>query len=189
MNERALLHAEQVRNQLTQTLVQLGPSVGIDVSSSCLPEREPILKCFTFGLFLQSAMRKTPGQADSSAWISGKRASFDGMNSSGKSSISTSGRMVIATQHSDASAAYVTVRGGQVVHIHPSSVLFGASGGGSKRDRLPKHVVYAEQVITSKSYIRYVSRIEGEWLVELRPDFFHGAVVESAQKPSSSISR
>ena len=132
-----------------------------------------MLKCLAFGLFLQSAIRKMPGQiSKANAWEDQKRSGFNGMNSSAKSSIATSGRLILATQQAESASAYVTMRGGQIVHIHPSSVLFGASGGGSKKDRLPQHVVYAEQVITSKSYIRYVSRIEGDWLAELRPEYF-----------------
>lgn len=178
LNERALLHAEQVRNQLGQLLQQLPPTAAMDITCSCLPEREPILRCLAYGLFLQSANRKLPGQdSAANAWSSQaeRKAGYNGMNSSGKSALSTSGRLVIGSRPSDSgAAAYVTMRGGQIVHIHPSSVLFGASSGGSKSNRLPQHVVYAEQVITSKSYIRYVSRIEGDWLQELRPEFFRG---------------
>lgn len=144
-----------------------------------------MLKCLAYGLFLQAATRRMPGQVTSNVSSAGKHNEFRGMNSSGGpggSSIVTSGRLVLGSQPSDSAASYVTMRGGQVVHIHPSSVLFGASGGGSKRDRLPKHVVYAEQVITSKSYIRYVSKIEGEWLGELRPEFYHRDVFSEGGK-------
>lgn len=173
MNERALLHAEQVRSQLGQLLSQLS-TVSIDIESSCSPEREPILKCLAFGFFLQAATRQTPGLLNNrtNAWDD-QRTGKNGMISSGSSAIGTSGRIALGKEQ-DSTAAYVTMRGGQIVHIHPSSVLFGASGGGSRRDRLPKHVVFAEQVITSKSYIRYVSRIDGSWLAELRPEFYRG---------------
>lgn len=186
LNERALLHAEQVRNQLIQNLSQLGPGLVIDVNSSCLPERIPVLKCLAYGLFVQAAIRLSPGQATSTNGLeASKKNGFNGMNSSAKSSIATFGRVALASQPTESAAAYTTMRGGQIVHIHPSSVLFGVSGGGSKKDRLPQHIVYAEQVITSKSYIRYVSRIEGDWLAELRPEFIRGENV-SAHKGTGS---
>ena len=58
-------------------------------------------------------------------------------------------------------APYTTMRGGQLVHIHPSSVLF----AGSNSRKLPPYVIYAELLITSKQYMRGVTSIDGEWLV------------------------
>jgi hypothetical protein len=45
-----------------------------------------------------------------------------------------------------------------MVHIHPSSVLFGK--------RIPA-VIYSELVSTSKNYIRQVSAIPVEWVLSL----------------------
>ena len=178
MNERALLHADQVRTQLSQLLLKLPVDLDIDVNSSCLPEREAVLRCLAYGLFLQTAIKRTPGHVSSSAWDKNKFDCKSGNINRG-SALMTSGRLVIGNQESDSTMAYVTMRGGQIVHIHPSSVLFGMSTNTSKRNRLPDHLVYAEQVITSKSYIRYVSRIEGEWLSELQPEYCKAAAREN----------
>ncbi len=63
-------------------------------------------------------------------------------------------------------AQYKTQKGGQLVHIHPSSVLFAASGGRFKK--LPKHVVFADVLITTRQYMKNVSVIDESWLEEMR---------------------
>jgi ATP-dependent RNA helicase DHX8/PRP22 len=67
-------------------------------------------------------------------------------------------------------APYTTIRGGLPVHIHPSSVLFNVQGVHGRE--LPECVVYAELLITSKHYMRTVTKIESSWLTELLPQFF-----------------
>ena len=67
-------------------------------------------------------------------------------------------------------APYTTIRGGLPVHIHPSSVLFNVQGMHGRE--LPECVVYAELLITSKHYMRTVTKIESSWLTELLPQFF-----------------
>ncbi|CAA7019606.1 unnamed protein product [Microthlaspi erraticum] len=49
----------------------------------------------------------------------------------------------------------------QVVHLHPSSCL----------DHKPEWVVYNEYVFTTRNFIRTVTHIEGEWLVEVAPHY------------------
>jgi pre-mRNA-splicing factor ATP-dependent RNA helicase DHX16 len=49
------------------------------------------------------------------------------------------------------------------VHIHPGSSL---------RESLPRWVVYHELVLTSKEYMRTVSEIRPEWLVEIAPHYY-----------------
>jgi hypothetical protein len=56
--------------------------------------------------------------------------------------------------------SYRTVKNPTTVHIHPSSSL---------REALPKWVVYHELVLTSKEFMRVVSEIKADWLVELAP--------------------
>lgn len=73
-------------------------------------------------------------------------------------------------------APYRTCRGGQPVHIHPSSVLFSSLSG----RKLPDYVVYAEVLITSKQYMRGVTAIEGAWLPELVPSLFMQAGAKTA---------
>ena len=47
--------------------------------------------------------------------------------------------------------------------IHPSSVLANIR---------PKWILYNEIVVTSKKYMRDVSEIQVEWLLELAPHFY-----------------
>ncbi|CAD7699242.1 unnamed protein product [Ostreobium quekettii] len=59
--------------------------------------------------------------------------------------------------------SYKTVKNRQTVHLHPSSGL---------REVLPRWVVYHELVLTSKEYVRGVSEIKPEWLVEIAPHYY-----------------
>jgi hypothetical protein len=52
---------------------------------------------------------------------------------------------------------------GQTVIIHPSSVLVG---------KKPECVIYKEMVKTNRQYIRDVTEIEPQWLVEFAPHFY-----------------
>lgn len=59
--------------------------------------------------------------------------------------------------------SYKTVKNPQTVYIHPSSGL---------SDSLPRWVVYHELVLTSKEYMRTVSEIKPEWLVDIAPHYY-----------------
>ncbi|EXB44854.1 Putative ATP-dependent RNA helicase DHX33 [Morus notabilis] len=58
---------------------------------------------------------------------------------------------------------YRALASGQVVQIHPSSVLFRAK---------PDCIIYNELVQTNHKYIRNVTRIDYLWLTELAPQFY-----------------
>ncbi|KAF7458240.1 ATP-dependent RNA helicase [Cryptosporidium felis] len=58
---------------------------------------------------------------------------------------------------------YATVRDDQVVHLHPSCVL----------DSKPEWVIYNEFVLTSRNFIRTVTKIRGEWLLEVSPKYYN----------------
>ncbi|XP_004292240.1 PREDICTED: probable pre-mRNA-splicing factor ATP-dependent RNA helicase [Fragaria vesca subsp. vesca] len=58
--------------------------------------------------------------------------------------------------HRQRSGEYLTRKEKQVVHLHPSSSL----------DHKPEFLIYNEYVFTSRSFIRTVTKISGEWLVE-----------------------
>lgn len=60
--------------------------------------------------------------------------------------------------------SYRTVKSRQTVHIHPSSGL---------KDAMPRWVVYHELVLTSKEYMRNVSEIKPEWLIEIAPHYYN----------------
>ena len=56
----------------------------------------------------------------------------------------------------------MTVKDNQVVLLHPSHGL----------SRKPEFVVYNELVLTTKNYIRTVTAVQGEWLLEYAPDYY-----------------
>jgi pre-mRNA-splicing factor ATP-dependent RNA helicase DHX15/PRP43 len=64
--------------------------------------------------------------------------------------------------HLERSGHYLTCKDNQVVALHPSGCL----------DDKPEWVLYNEFVLTSKNYIRTVTSIKGEWLVEIAPHYF-----------------
>ena len=132
---RALKHALSVRKQLSELLTKLG----IDITLTCKPEKEPFLRCLAAGLFLNVAKKTADYSIDRSVNLKHK---YKDIKSSG--------------------APYKTIRGGQPVHIHPSSTLFHNSSGGGKT--LPDCVVYAELLITSKQYLRTVTAVDSTWL-------------------------
>ncbi|CAN7129145.1 unnamed protein product [Brassica rapa subsp. narinosa] len=65
--------------------------------------------------------------------------------------------------HLDRTGHYLTAKDGQMVHLHPSCCL----------DHKPEWVVYNEYVLTSRNFIRTVTYIRGEWLVDVAPDYYH----------------
>lgn len=60
---------------------------------------------------------------------------------------------------------YQTLSTHQQVYIHPSSCLFPCRP-------YPRLVLYTDLVYTSKCYMRNVSIIESEWLLEVAPNYF-----------------
>lgn len=67
--------------------------------------------------------------------------------------------------------SYRTVKHPQTVHIHPTSGLAKA---------LPRWVVYHELVLTTKEYMRQVTELKPEWLVEIAPHFYQLKDVEDS---------
>mmetsp|Transcript_38970 Transcript_38970/g.96645 ORF Transcript_38970/g.96645 Transcript_38970/m.96645 type:complete len:145 (-) Transcript_38970:106-540(-) len=61
------------------------------------------------------------------------------------------------------SGDYRTVKNPQTVHVHPSSAL--------AKDP-PKWVVFHELVFTTKEYMRTVTEIRPEWLLEIAPHYY-----------------
>ena len=57
---------------------------------------------------------------------------------------------------------YLTVKDQQVVTLHPSCVL----------DNKPPWVLFQEFVLTTKNFIRTVTNIRVEWLVEMAPHYY-----------------
>jgi pre-mRNA-splicing factor ATP-dependent RNA helicase DHX15/PRP43 len=57
---------------------------------------------------------------------------------------------------------YTTVKDNQTVLLHPSTVLGQES----------EWVIYNEFVLTSKNYIRVVTGVRGEWLLDIAPNYY-----------------
>jgi len=64
--------------------------------------------------------------------------------------------------HLERSGHYLTVKDNQVVSLHPSTCL----------DKGATWVLYDEFVLTTKNYIRTLTRIKGEWLVEMASHYY-----------------
>eukprot|EP00730_Choanoeca_flexa_P015411 TRINITY_DN7072_c0_g1_i1.p2 TRINITY_DN7072_c0_g1~~TRINITY_DN7072_c0_g1_i1.p2 ORF type:complete len:700 (+),score=155.52 TRINITY_DN7072_c0_g1_i1:57-2156(+) len=67
-----------------------------------------------------------------------------------------------ARRHMDGS--YRSVRGNQVLEIHPSSVLH--------TEKQPAYLVYNDVLLTSANYMRDVSMVQPHWLSDLAPHYY-----------------
>lgn len=66
------------------------------------------------------------------------------------------------TAHLERSGQYLTCKDNQVVTVHPSSSL----------ESTPEWVTYDQFVLTKQNYIRTITGIKGEWLVDIAPHYF-----------------
>lgn len=64
--------------------------------------------------------------------------------------------------HLERGGNYVTIKDNQLVRIHPSSVL----------EVSPEWVIYNEFVLTTQSFIRTVTSVRPEWLLEVSPHYY-----------------
>jgi len=64
--------------------------------------------------------------------------------------------------HLEKSGHYLTVKDNQVVALHPSTCI----------THKPEWVLYNEFVLTSKNFVRTVTQVRGEWLVDLAPGYY-----------------
>jgi pre-mRNA-splicing factor ATP-dependent RNA helicase DHX15/PRP43 len=71
--------------------------------------------------------------------------------------------MQVAMRESTNSKVYKTIKDNQLVMIHPSTVL----------DNPYEWVLYNEFVLTSKQYVRTVTNIRPEWLLEIAPQYYN----------------
>lgn len=86
----------------------------------------------------------------------------------------TAGFFMQIAKRKSSSKGYITVKDNQDVLLHPSSVLGQDS----------EWVIYNEFVLTTKNYIRTVTSIKPEWLLELAPAYYD---VESFKKGSFDV--
>ena len=63
--------------------------------------------------------------------------------------------------------AYKVIATGQLVNIHPASVL---------SNRKPGCIVFEELVLTTRQYARTITAVDPKWLPELAPHFFLSSV-------------
>ncbi|KAI5953151.1 PRP43 [Candida jiufengensis] len=71
--------------------------------------------------------------------------------------------MQVAKKKSGGSKGYLTIKDNQDVLIHPSTVV--STQG--------EWVIYNEFVLTSKNYIRTITIIKPEWLIEIAPKYYN----------------
>merc|ERR1712176_1700204 len=64
--------------------------------------------------------------------------------------------------HLEKSQHYLTIKDNQVVALHPSSCI----------QHKPDWVLYNEFVLTSKNFVRTITDIRVEWLVEIAPAYY-----------------
>jgi len=64
--------------------------------------------------------------------------------------------------HLEKSGHYLTIKDNQVVALHPSCNL----------QHKPEWVLYNEFVLTSKNFVRTVTQVRGEWLVDIAPQYY-----------------
>lgn len=64
--------------------------------------------------------------------------------------------------HLERTGHYLTVKDNQVVSLHPSTCL----------DQQPQWVLYNEFVLTSKNFIRTVTTVRPDWLLDIAPEYY-----------------
>ena len=64
--------------------------------------------------------------------------------------------------HFEPQGNYLTVKDNQLVVLHPSTAL----------DSQPQWVMYHEFVLTTQNFIRTVTNVKGQWLLELAPHYY-----------------
>lgn len=74
---------------------------------------------------------------------------------------------------------YLTVRDQQLVYIHPSSFLH----------HKPEWVLYHETVVTDRCYLRTVSAVTPEMLIEVAPRFYHPSHRRLSEQATKTLQR
>ncbi|KAJ9112442.1 DEAH-box ATP-dependent RNA helicase prp43 [Naganishia adeliensis] len=86
----------------------------------------------------------------------------------------TCGFFMQVAHRSGEKGSYTTVKDNQIVRLHRSTGL----------DTSPEWVVYNEFVLTTGNFIRTVTDIRGEWLLEYAPAYFDASNWNEAEKKS-----
>lgn len=73
------------------------------------------------------------------------------------------------------SGVYRTCRGNRELHVHPLSALYTLT-------RQPRFVVFCELLDTTKVFMKDLTVIEGEWLLELAPHYYERSAVRTENR-------
>lgn len=111
---------------------------------------DPVRKCLVKAAFTHCARQQEGATAAGGAGAKGQ-----GKGGAGAQHGSSFSYQTIVDRQSDC-------------RIHPSSVLFA-------RKPQPSVVVFGELVSTNKNFLRYVTSVEPQWLIELCPQMFAAA--------------
>lgn len=166
LSQRSLVMACNINEQLQTLLGKLN----IDVTTTCLPEKEKYLRCLAKGFCLNVAQKTKIGGMDHGSSNSNNSHREATMLRKNQKNIKDTRAFAasiglgnaVSSDH-DTIAPYMTVRGKKPVFVHPTSVVFNSSNNAKK---MPDLVVYSEILITSKQYMRGVTVIEAEWLTD-----------------------
>ncbi|MCJ1246418.1 DEAH-box ATP-dependent RNA helicase prp43 [Trapelia coarctata] len=88
-----------------------------------------------------------------------------------------SGFFMQVAKREGTSKTYVTVKDKQVVLLHPSTVLGQDS----------EWVVYNEFVLTTKNYIRTVTAVKPEWLLDIAPTYYDISTFEKGEVKTALV--
>ena len=80
--------------------------------------------------------------------------------------------MQVAHKEGGSKGSYTTIKDNQVVSPHPSSLM----------NHTPEYLLYHEFVLTSRNYIRTVTEVRLEWLVEYAPSYYNAQNMEGEVK-------
>jgi len=127
---------------------------------SCASDTEPILKCLVSSFALQVARKLQPMDDEDE----------DNLDFKGGRNSKRRRRKLRRPK-----AMYKTIKEGIELSIHPSSFLF-------QKEPKPEWVCFNELILTSKKYLRGVSEVKEQWLVELAPKLYSSEIVEKSKK-------
>ncbi|EEB05579.1 ATP-dependent RNA helicase Prp43 [Schizosaccharomyces japonicus yFS275] len=136
LSQRALISADNVRNQLRRTMERLD----VKLVSTPFEDRNyynNIRRSLVTGFFMQVAKKSANGKS------------------------------------------YVTMKDNQVVQLHPSCGL----------SVTPEWVMYNEFVLTTKNFIRTVTAVRPEWLVELATNYYDLEDFENNREVHSALKK
>ncbi|KAL9654985.1 hypothetical protein ABK040_008773 [Willaertia magna] len=84
--------------------------------------------------------------------------------------------MNVAQRQKDGS--YKGLRNNLTMHIHPNSILFKFP---------PEYVIYSEVIYTKKVFMKHVSTINPEWLVEMCPNYYEKTIDRKVREITKTL--